>query len=114
MKKHVYNFKVLTEDECKKLKRIFKSQLYYTYNDLCKISKKHNIPYYKIIEFLEIKKKQERSMWDDFFSNAEETIKRIELNNDYAMINYKRIKNEFNNEINSNLNLRDIFYQEKI
>ncbi|RVD92057.1 hypothetical protein TUBRATIS_14630 [Tubulinosema ratisbonensis] len=104
---YISRFRFLSEKQCTVLKDAL-SKEGITLTDLIALGRKHKIAKNKVINFVEAQNRINKSMWNDFYNNAEETIKRIMLNNDYCMVCYLRSK------VKNKVNLGDKFYEKRI
>lgn len=105
-KAYTSKFKIISEQQHKILQDALKKRDITT-AELIQIGKRHKINRSNVIDFLESQRRLNQSMWNDFFSNAEETIKRIMLNNDYAMVCYIRSKEMFGENKSKKVKLGD-------
>lgn len=96
----VQRYKILNGRQIEKLEEYFRSAgSIRTQRDCTKVAKKLGIPAKKVIEYMEMRIGQHISILEDFYNNAHATLRIIQLDNEYAMIKYKRLDKYFKNQL---------------
>lgn len=92
----IRRYKILNEKQIEKLDKHFNSPNFVrTRKDYTEVARKLGIPVKKVVEYVELRVGQRASILDDFYKNAQAALKTIQLDNEYAMIKYKRIDKYF-------------------
>lgn len=96
----VQRYKILNGRQIEKLEEYFRSSgSIRTQRDCTKVAKKLGIPSKKVIEYMEMRIGQHISILEDFYNNANATLRIIQLDNEYAMIKYKRLDKHFKDQL---------------
>lgn len=103
----VQRYKILNGKQIEKLEEFFRSSgSIRTQRDCTKVAKKLGIPSKKVIEYMEMRIGQHISILEDFYNNAHATLRIIQLDNEYAMIKYKRLDKYFREQLGAE-NMRE-------
>lgn len=96
----VQRYKILNGRQIEKLEEYFRSsESIKTQRDCTKVAKKLGIPSKKVVEYMEMRIGQHISILEDFYNNAHATLRIIQLDNEYAMIKYKRLDKYFKDQL---------------